>query len=162
MEHSTCDYHSYCTGDWNNNKCLIGASRIDAVERCVLSNQPNLKEYNAIEEDETIVFHGTDEKGVCSIMLEGFMTTKSQSPSIGNGTYTTTCIKTATALSVSGLVFICKAKLGKTKMFDSTDVKYQREAEYNSGMYFNELVIYDDCRLLPIALLECKNVYSNM
>lgn len=146
------DMHVHCQGD-----CLSGIRHVSCIVKHIPFAPISTIAYNLINEKETIVFHGTSSNNAEAIMKDGFLANKCVDPSMGMGTYVTTCIKLANSMSVDDIVIMCKVKLGSTKVFDTLSAAHTKSVGYNSGSHFQEFVVYEDVRLMPLCILECKS-----
>jgi hypothetical protein len=97
------------------------------------------KEFEDIDESYITMFHGTAIENVSSIIANGFDSDKCVEPSMGKGTYLTSCIVMAAAMSSDKVVLACKVKLGHVKIFSYSSEEskpssdYTRESQYDSA-----------------------------
>ena len=124
---------------------------IDTVTNYRLTDQ-----FNAIQGESRIMFHGTFKENVSSIIFDGFKPELCADPSFGVGIYSTPCLRMASGFGgTDPLILMCRVKLGKCKMiteFDKDLVRDDQDSTHLIGT--SEYLIYEANRVLPIAILR--------
>ena len=81
---NTSALHDYLCPDGHDCRCVYGAS-IMSIE--IVINDHLKSQFDAIQGDSCLMFHGTDKDNVPSIIADGFNPDRCTDPSFGFGTY---------------------------------------------------------------------------
>ena len=145
--------HSYCE---DGEECCPRPRHFSSLQR--LTSFPTEQEFDAIPGQERVLFHGTRQCYADAIMHEGFRPELCEDSSFGKGIYMSSCCHMASGFTGGdGLVFVCRVKLGVTREFAEYDPEYVRQEQHsNHCTYcFNEYVLYEGARILPVAIARC-------